>query len=44
MEDFNDGIDGHQASRLRTANPEQFFTLVKMHLSFELDRNTEEYV
>ncbi|XP_051157321.1 uncharacterized protein LOC127279164 isoform X2 [Leptopilina boulardi] len=42
MEDFNDGIEGQQASRLRTANPEQFFTLVKMHLSFELDRNTED--
>lgn len=42
MEDFNEGVDGKLASRLRRANSEQFFTLVKMHLSFELDINTEE--
>lgn len=30
--------------RLRFENFEQFTTLVKMHLSFELDLHTEEYV
>ncbi|XP_024941735.1 uncharacterized protein LOC107268684 isoform X2 [Cephus cinctus] len=43
MEDFNDGVDGKLASRLRKVNPEQFHTLVKMHLSFELDLNTEDF-
>jgi hypothetical protein len=42
MEDFNDGMDGKLASRMRKVNSEQFHTLVKMHLSFELDLNTEE--
>ncbi|XP_074107938.1 uncharacterized protein LOC141533136 [Cotesia typhae] len=42
MEDFNDAVDGKLASRMRQANPEQFYTLVKMHLSFELDINTED--
>lgn len=42
MEDFNDGVDGKLAFRMRKVNPEQFHTLVKMHLSFELDLNTEE--
>ncbi|XP_063992154.1 uncharacterized protein LOC135170350 [Diachasmimorpha longicaudata] len=42
MEDFNEGVDGKLASRMRKVNPEQFLTLVKMHLSFELDINTED--
>ncbi|XP_011298835.1 uncharacterized protein RhoGAP54D [Fopius arisanus] len=42
MEDFNDGVDGKLASRMRKVNPEQFLTLVKMHLSFELDITTED--
>ncbi|KAF3420936.1 hypothetical protein E2986_03543 [Frieseomelitta varia] len=42
MEDFNDGVDGKLAFRMRKVNPEQFHTLVKMHLSFELDLNTED--
>ncbi|XP_076628840.1 uncharacterized protein LOC143345518 [Colletes latitarsis] len=42
MEDFNDSVDGKLAFRMRKVNPEQFHTLVKMHLSFELDLNTED--
>ncbi|EFN88118.1 uncharacterized protein LOC105192159 [Harpegnathos saltator] len=42
MADFNDGVDGKLASRMRKVNPEQFHTLVKMHLSFELDIHTED--
>ncbi|XP_001599684.2 uncharacterized protein LOC100114766 [Nasonia vitripennis] len=42
MEDFNDGMDGKDASWMRKVHSEQFHTLVKMHLSFELDLNTEE--
>ncbi|XP_043491751.1 uncharacterized protein LOC122517434 [Polistes fuscatus] len=42
MADFNEGIDGKLAFRMRKVNPEQFHTLVKMHLSFELDLNTED--
>ncbi|XP_011707890.1 PREDICTED: uncharacterized protein LOC105462749 isoform X1 [Wasmannia auropunctata] len=42
MADFNDGVDGKLAFRMRKVNPEQFHTLVKMHLSFELDLNTED--
>ncbi|KAG7200985.1 hypothetical protein KM043_003341 [Ampulex compressa] len=42
MEDFNEGVDGKLASRMRKVNPEQFHTLVKMHLSFELDLNAED--
>ncbi|XP_057340181.1 uncharacterized protein LOC130677435 [Microplitis mediator] len=42
MEDFNDAVDGKLASRMRQVNPEQFYTLVKMHLSFELDINTDD--
>lgn len=30
------------AERLRQENPSQFNTLVRMHLSFQLDLNTEE--
>ncbi|XP_012268866.2 uncharacterized protein LOC105693480 [Athalia rosae] len=42
MEDFNDGVDGKLAYRMRKVNSEQFLTLVRMHLSFELDLNTED--
>ncbi|XP_011172974.2 uncharacterized protein LOC105205321 isoform X2 [Solenopsis invicta] len=42
MVDFNDGVDGKLVFRMRKVNPEQFHTLVKMHLSFELDLNTED--
>ncbi|XP_029173648.1 uncharacterized protein LOC114942443 isoform X1 [Nylanderia fulva] len=42
MADFNDGVDGKLAFRMRKVNPEQFYTLVRMHLSFELDLNTED--
>ncbi|KMQ93299.1 rho gtpase-activating protein 19 [Lasius niger] len=42
MADFNDGVDGKLAFRMRKVNPEQFHTLVRMHLSFELDLNTED--
>ncbi|XP_078043397.1 uncharacterized protein LOC144473420 [Augochlora pura] len=42
MEDFNDTVAGKLAFRMRKVNPEQFHTLVKMHLSFELDLNTED--
>lgn len=34
-------MDKEIADRLRTENPEQFQTLVRMHLSFELDLNTD---
>lgn len=37
-------INRDLAMRLRFENFEQFTTLVKMHLSFELDLHTEEYV
>lgn len=38
-------INRDLAMRLRSENLEQFTTLVKMHLSFELDlHHTEEYV
>lgn len=37
-------INRDLAMRLRVENFEQFTTLVKMHLSFELDLHTEEYV
>ena len=40
MEDFNDGLDAKLACRMRLVNPEQFHTLVRMHLSFELHLNT----
>lgn len=30
------------AEKLRNDDPEQFYTLVRMHLSFVLDMNTEE--
>lgn len=30
------------ADRMRLQNQEQFNTLVRMHLSFELDLNTDE--
>ncbi|XP_046431912.1 rho GTPase-activating protein 19 isoform X4 [Neodiprion fabricii] len=42
MEDFNEGVDGKLAYRMRKVNSEQFHTLVRMHLSFELDLNTED--
>ncbi|XP_011339011.1 uncharacterized protein LOC105280288 isoform X2 [Ooceraea biroi] len=42
MADFNDGVDGKLAFRMRKVNSEQFHTLVRMHLSFELDLNTED--
>lgn len=42
MQDFNDGMNAKLAFRMRKVHPEQFHTLVKMHLSFELDINTEE--
>ncbi|XP_012287823.1 uncharacterized protein LOC105703758 [Orussus abietinus] len=42
MEDFNEGMDSKLAAKMRKSNPEQFYTLVKMHLSFELDLNTED--
>lgn len=37
-------INRDLAMRLRFENFEQFNTLVKMHLSFDLDLHTEEYV
>ncbi|KAJ8664737.1 hypothetical protein QAD02_006399 [Eretmocerus hayati] len=42
MDDFNEGLDGKLACRMRRVHGEQFLTLVRMHLSFELDLNTEE--
>jgi hypothetical protein len=36
--------DNALAERLRREDPEQFHTLVRMHLSFVLDLNTDEYV
>lgn len=30
------------AEKLRNDDPEQFYTLVRMHLSFVLDMNTDE--
>ncbi|XP_020299112.1 rho GTPase-activating protein 19-like isoform X3 [Pseudomyrmex gracilis] len=42
MSDFNEGVDGKLAFRMRKVNPDQFHTLVKMHLSFELDLNAED--
>lgn len=32
------------AENLRSENPEQFLILVRMHLSFIIDMNTDEYV
>lgn len=32
------------AEKLRREDPEQFHTLVRMHLSFVLDLQTDEYV
>ncbi|CAB0041734.1 unnamed protein product [Trichogramma brassicae] len=40
--DFNGGIEGTLTYRMRKIHGEQFYTLVRMHLSFELDLNTEE--
>lgn len=39
-------MDRDIADRMRSENVEQFHTLVRMHLSFELDSNTDsvEYV
>lgn len=34
-------MDKEIADRMRTENSEQFQTLVRMHLSFELDLNTD---
>jgi hypothetical protein len=34
--------DSALAERLRREDPEQFHTLVRMHLSFVLDLNTDE--
>lgn len=34
-------MDKEIVDRLRNENPEQFQTLVRMHLSFELDLNTD---
>ena len=34
--------DNALAERLRREDPEQFHTLVRMHLSFVLDLNTDE--
>lgn len=37
-----DGSDWKLAKKLRNEDPEQFYTLVRMHLSFVLDLTTEE--
>lgn len=37
-------MDDDIAERLREENPEQFFILVRMHLSFIIDMNTDEWV
>lgn len=42
MDDFNDSVDAKLVSRMRAVNPEQFHTIVRMHLSFELELNTDE--
>lgn len=34
-------MDREIVDRMRNENPEQFQTLVRMHLSFELDLNTD---
>lgn len=34
-------LDQDIASRLQNEHPEQFVTLVRMHLSFELDLHTD---
>lgn len=34
-------LDQEIADRLKHDHPEQFLTLVRMHLSFELDLNTD---
>jgi hypothetical protein len=39
METASDNV---LAERLRREDPEQFHTLVRMHLSFVLDLNTDE--
>lgn len=44
MHDFNRDEAGDKAFYMRKANPEQFYVLVRMHLSFEFDGTTEEYV
>lgn len=38
------GDNGDLASKLRAEDAEQFYTLVRMHLSFVLDLNGEEWV
>lgn len=37
-----EGSDWKLAKKLRREDPEQFYTLVRMHLSFVLDLTTEE--
>lgn len=34
-------LDQEIANRLQSEHPEQYVTLVRMHLSFELDLNTD---
>lgn len=37
-------LDRDYADRLKNENPQQFETLVKMHMSFELDLHTDELI
>lgn len=40
--DDNDTSNWSLTNKLRVEDPEQFHTLVRMHLSFVLDLNTDE--
>lgn len=43
--DINENdLDWKLTKKLRREDPDQFQTLVRMHLSFVLDLNTDEYV
>lgn len=37
-------VDVAVAERMKNSNSEKFISLVRMHLSFELELNTDEYV
>ena len=37
-------LDQDIAKKMKKQNPDQFITLVRMHLSFQLDLHTDEWV
>lgn len=44
MERRRSSVDMAVAERMKLENSEKFISLVRMHLSFELELNTDEYV